>query len=254
MPAATQLLRDVFYRPTLAGLAGRPASRSCGELLSRCSDFSGLFCDGTCWALPIVAAPPAFVPHQAHRPTKRRQIHQLDLLSPSDHNRPPQLPHSGLGVVRRTLIRSGSPCCSSTVSISTSPSPTKSSLIRVESDSTGSSSFSGCCFHYRFRRIPPPLTHRPPNTPLRPQTRRAGKPARCGGFTATTWPFNQHCGHEPQTSAHLIVHHPLHVLYLTRKCAHLAYSHVYRVFICMFTELLCVYLQSFHLNVYSRTI
>ena len=166
MPAATQLLCDVLYRPTLTGLAGHPTASSYGEPLSRCSDLSSLFCNSTRWALTVVATPPSFVPHQTHRPTERRQIHQLDLLSPSDHNRPPQLPHSGLGVVRRTLIRNSPPGCSSTERTSTSPNPTKSSQTRVESDTTGILQTFPVFYHYRFRRIPPHshAGHQTPNS------------------------------------------------------------------------------------------
>jgi len=57
--------------------------------------------------------------------------------SPSDHNRPPQPPHAGLGARQRMCTPSGAPASSSTPSTSTSPSPTNSSHTRVGFVSTG---------------------------------------------------------------------------------------------------------------------
>ena len=57
--------------------------------------------------------------------------------SPSDHNRCPQPPQTGLAARQRTCTRNGPPPSSSTLSTSTSPNPTSNSHMRVGSHSTG---------------------------------------------------------------------------------------------------------------------
>ena len=73
---------------------------------------------------------------RAGRPNAGRSTNSTR-RSPSDHNRAPQSPQSGLGPRRRMWTPSGSPASSSTPSTSTSPSPTSRSHIRVGSHSTG---------------------------------------------------------------------------------------------------------------------
>ena len=73
-----QLFGHVFYGPAAACLPCRPPARSCGEPLPRRSSPRVLLGGGALRALPLVAAPSAFAPHQPHGPAEQRQIHQLD--------------------------------------------------------------------------------------------------------------------------------------------------------------------------------
>ena len=73
---------------------------------------------------------------RAGRPNAGRSTNSTG-RSPSDHNRAPQSPQSGLGPRRRMWTRSGSQASSSTPSTSTSPNPTSRSHMREGPHSTG---------------------------------------------------------------------------------------------------------------------
>ena len=149
----------------------RPAlvvSRSHGALSQRLVLLQYLLGIPCCGNTTFVCATPNTQTYQTKTKPPTR------CLSPSGHNRPPQLAHGSLDIVRRTLIRSGPQGCSSTVSTFTSPNPTKSSLTRVEPDSTRILQIFRVFYHHRFWGIPPSFTRKPSNTPLQPQTRRAG--------------------------------------------------------------------------------
>ena len=151
VPPAPQRRSDVSHSAAPAGLTRRPPASACRQPLRARSDPAVLLGHRPCTTTPLRASPAAFVPHQPHRPARRRQVHQHH--SPLANNNQPHNPHGGLSARQRTCTPTGSSPSSSTPRTSTSPSPTNNPHTRIGSSSTGIPQSLLLCQH-RFRGIP----------------------------------------------------------------------------------------------------
>ena len=77
MPTASQLCGDLPDRARPARLTRRPTPRPRSQLLARRRNLGVLLGDGPRLTAARRAPPPALVPHKPHRPTERREVHQL---------------------------------------------------------------------------------------------------------------------------------------------------------------------------------